>query len=160
MKTCLKLALSLMSAAALLAIVPSCEPENVPETDPTEKPDPTPEPNPEPDPDPDPTPDPAPEPEGTVIYYDNLDKEKSTANNNYFDTWTACRNMEGTGTADVTYDGFYTSVRSNWFSTGYPGASGLNGVYYSQNGSNIQVKNINSRPMCGHTGSASDLTTR
>ncbi len=142
MKTCLKLALSLMSAAALLAVVPSCEPENVPETDPTEKPYPTPEPNPEPDPDPNPTPDPAPEPEGTVIYYDNLDKEKSTANNNYFDTWTACRNMEGTGTADVTYDGFYTSVRSNWFSTGYPGASGLNGVYYSQNGSNIQVKNI------------------
>ena len=92
MKTCLKLALSLMSAAALLAIVPSCEPENVPETDPTEKPDPTPEPNPEPDPDPDPTPDSAPEQEGTVIYYDNLDKEKSTANNNYFDTWTACRN--------------------------------------------------------------------
>ena len=128
-------ALFLMSAAALLAGFPSCEPQTQPRTAP-EDPDPVIDP---------PTPPgPGSEPEETVIYYDNLDKEKSASNGNYFNTWTACRDMEGTGISDVAYDGFYTSVRSDFESRNYPGASGMNGVYYSKDGGQayIQVKNI------------------
>ena len=128
-------ALFLMSAAALLAGFPSCEPQTQPRTAP-EDPDPVIDP---------PTPPgPGSEPEETVIYYDNLDKEKSAPNGNYFNTWTACRDMEGTGISDVAYDGFYTSVRSDFESRNYPGASGMNGVYYSKDGGQayIQVKNI------------------
>ena len=131
--------LFLIVASALLAGLPSCEPQVQPGTD-IETPDPGPTP---PGPGPQP-PGPSPEPEETVIYYDSLDKEKSASNGNYFNTWTACRNMEGTGISDVTYDGFYTSVRSDFESRNYPGASGMNGVYYSKDGGQayIQVKNI------------------
>lgn len=139
-------ALLLMIAALVFAGLSSCEPEQIPTRPPTEnqEPDPDPDPDPDPEPDPDPDPDPEPEPDETVIYYDNLDKVKSTANNNYFNTWTDCRNMEGTGMSGITYDGFYTSVRSSYPSMDYPGASGVNGVYYSKDGgkSYIQVKNI------------------
>lgn len=128
----------------------ACKPESVPEKpdqeQPAPKPEPEPEPNPEPEPEPEPEPKPEPEPEPepseTVIYYDNLDKVKSDVNNNYFDTWSDCRNMEGTGIATVTYDGSYTSVRSSFSSTGYPGASGVNGVYYSKDGARIEINGI------------------
>lgn len=96
----------------------ACKPESVPEKPDQEQPAPKPEPEPEPEPEPNPEPEPEPEPSETVIYYDNLDKVKSEVNNNYFDTWSDCRNMEGTGIATVTYDGSYTSVRSSFSSTG------------------------------------------
>ena len=146
-----RLPLYLVLTAALILGLQSCEPETLPGSINTEKPGkddgdgdkPTP-PDPDPDPDPEPEPEPEPDPDGTVIYYDNLDKEKSTSNSNYFNTWTDCRNMEGTGVSSVTYDGFYSSVRSTYESSDYPGASGVNGVYYSQDGgrSYIQVKNV------------------
>ena len=128
----------------------ACKPESVPEKPdqeqpaPKPEPEPEPEPNPEPEPEPEPEPKPEPEPEPseTVIYYDNLDKVKSDVNNNYFNTWSDCRNMEGTGIATVTYDGSYTSVRSSFSSTGYPGASGVNGVYYSRDGARIEINSI------------------
>ncbi len=88
---------------------------------------------------------PEPEPEipvETVVYYDNLDKVISTSNKNYFDTWTECRNMEGSGIDGVTYTGNYSSVRNTFVSTGYPGASGNNGVYYHREGSYTSVNGI------------------
>ena len=133
--------LYLILTAALVLGLSSCKPEEMPK-----KPDSgivDPEPNPNPNPNPEPEPDPEPNPvEESVVYYDNLDKEKSTDNKNYFDTWTAGRNMEGSGIEGVSYGGSYTSVRSSWSSTGYPGASGLNGVYYSKEGSYITVDGI------------------
>lgn len=50
--------------------------------------------------------------------------------------------MEGSGIANVTYTGAYTSVRSSYPSSGYPGASGVNGVYFSKEGAWMAVNNI------------------
>lgn len=136
-----KYALFFILTAFLLAGLSSCKPEEMPK-----KPDPgivDPEPNPNPEPNPEPDPEPGPTPvEESVVYYDNLDKVKSEGNGNYFNEWELCRNMEGSGIEGVSYDGSYTSVRSSYASMGYPGASGVNGVYYSQNGSNITVSGI------------------
>lgn len=140
-----KYALFFMLTAFLLAGLSSCKPEEIPKkpdpgiVDP--KPNPNPNPNPDPNPDPEPNPGPAPV-EESVVYYDNLDKVKSEGNGNYFNTWTDGRNMEGSGIEGVSYGGSYTSVRSSWSSTGYPGASGLNGVYYSKEGSYITISGI------------------
>lgn len=129
--------------AALVLGLSSCKPEEMPKKPDPGIVDPEPNPNPEPTPNPDPEPNPGPAPvEESVVYYDNLDKVKSEGNGNYFNTWTDGRNMEGSGIEGVSYDGSYTSVRSSYASMGYPGASGLNGVYYSQNGSNITVSGI------------------
>ncbi len=103
--------------------------------------DPEPNPNPNPNPEPDPEPGPAPV-EESVVYYDNLDKVKSEGNGNYFNTWTDGRNMEGSGIEGVSYDGSYTSVRSSYASMGYPGASGVNGVYYGRTGAWTAVNGI------------------
>lgn len=134
----------LIAAIFVGGAVTSCKPELDP--DPVEKPDPKPEPKPEPEPTPDPEPEPDPEPDPepteTIVYYDNLDKVKSTSNSNYFDTWADCRNMVGTGISGVSYAGAYSSVRSSYPSTGYPGASGINGVYYRQEGSYTAVNGI------------------
>lgn len=140
-----KYALFFMLTAFLLAGLSSCKPEEMPKKPDPGIVDPEPNPNPEPtpNPDPEPNPDPVPPPvEESVVYYDNLDKVKSEVNNNYFDTWTDGRNMEGSGIDGVSYGGSYTSVRSSWSSTGYPGASGLNGVYYSKEGSYITISGI------------------
>ena len=140
-----KYALFFMLTAFLLAGLSSCKPEEMPKKPDPGIVDPEPNPNPEPtpNPDPEPNPDPVPPPvEESVVYYDNLDKVKSEVNNNYFDIWTEGRNMEGSGIEGVSYGGSYTSVRSTWSSTGYPGASGLNGVYYSKEGSYITVSGI------------------
>lgn len=125
----------------------ACKPDTEPDKPGSEivKPEPEPEPNPEPEPEPEPKPEPEPTPEPvveTVVYYDNLDKVKATDNSHYFDTWTACRNMEGSGIANVTYTGAYTSVRSSYQSSGYPGASGVNGVYFSKESAWMAVNNI------------------
>ena len=138
-----KYALFFILTAFLLVGLSSCEPEEVPKKPDSGIVDPKPNPNPEPTPNPDPEPNPGPTPvEESVVYYDNLDKVKSEGNGNYFNTWTDGRNMEGSGIEGVSYDGSYTSVRSSYASMGYPGVSGLNGVYYSQNGSNITVRGI------------------
>ena len=131
--------------AALVLGLSSCKPEEMPK-----KPDPgivDPEPNPNPEPTPNPEPEPNPEPvpppvEESVVYYDNLDKVKSEGNGNYFNTWTDGRNMEGSGIEGVSYDGSNTSVRSSYASMGYPGASGVNGVYYSRTGAWTAVNGI------------------
>ncbi len=133
--------------ASLLFGFFACKPDTEPDNPGSEivKPEPEPEPNPEPEPEPEPKPEPTPTPEPvveTVVYYDNLDKVKATDNSHYFDTWTACRNMEGSGIANVTYTGAYTSVRSSYPSSGYPGASGVNGVYFSGEGAWMAVNNI------------------
>lgn len=133
--------------ASLLFGFFACKPDTEPDKPGSEivKPEPEPEPNPEPEPEPEPKPEPEPTPEPvveTVVYYDNLDKVKATDNSHYFDTWTACRNMEGSGIANVTYTGAYTSVRSSYPSSGYPGASGVNGVYFSREGAWMSVNNI------------------
>jgi len=133
--------------ASLLFGFFACKPDTEPDKPGSEivKPEPEPEPNPEPEPEPEPKPEPEPTPEPvveTVVYYDNLDKVKATDNSHYFDTWTACRNMEGSGIANVTYSGAYTSVRSSYPSSGYPGASGVNGVYFSREGAWMSVNNI------------------
>lgn len=127
--------------ASLLFGFFACKPDTEPDKPGSEivKPEPEPEPNPEPEPEPEPTPEPVVE---TVVYYDNLDKVKATDNSHYFDTWTACRNMEGSGIANVTYSGSNTSVRSSYQSSGYPGASGVNGVYFSREGAWMAVNNI------------------
>ena len=129
--------------ASLLFGFFACKPDTEPDKPGSEivtpEPEPEPEPNPEPEPEPEPTPEPVVE---TVVYYDNLDKVKATDNSHYFDTWTACRNMEGSGIANVTYTGAYTSVRSSYPSSGYPGASGVNGVYFSREGAWMSVNNI------------------
>ena len=138
-----KYALFFMLTAFLLAGLSSCKPEEMPKKPDPGIVDPEPNPNPEPTPNPDPEPNPCPTPvEESVVYYDNLDKVKSEGNGNYFNTWTDGRNMEGSGIEGVSYDGSNTSVRSSYASIGYPGASGVNGVYYSQNGSNITVSGI------------------
>lgn len=126
--------------AALVLGLSSCKPEEMPK-----KPDPgivDPKPNPNPEPEPEPDPEPGPAPVESVVYYDNLDKVKSEGNGNYFNTWTDGRNMEGSGIEGVSYDGFYTSVRSTYVSTGYPGASGVNGVYYGRTGAWTAVNGI------------------
>lgn len=123
----------------------ACKPDTEPDkpgseiVTPEHEPEPEPNPEPEPEPEPEPTPEPVVE---TVVYYDNLDKVKATDNSHYFDTWTACRNMEGSGIANVTYTGSYTSVRSSYQSSGYPDASGVNGVYFSREGAWMSVNNI------------------
>lgn len=129
--------LPLLIIVSIIFCFSSCRPDSGPT-----KPEPgitKPEPKPEPEPEPEPGPGPS---EEAVIYYDNLDKVKSTSNNNYFNTWTAFRNMEGSGIASVTYDGFYTSVRSTFVSKDYPGASGVNGVYFSKEGAWMAVNGI------------------
>lgn len=131
--------------AALVLGLSSCKPEEMPKKPDPGIVDPEPNPNPEPTPNPDPEPNPEPVPppvEESVVYYDNLDKVKSEGNGNYFNTWTDGRNMEGSGIEGVSYGGSHTSVRSSWSSTGYPGASGLNGVYYSKEGSYITISGI------------------
>lgn len=133
--------------ASLLFGFFACKPDTEPDKPGSEivEPEPEPEPNPEPEPEPGPEPEPEPEPEPvveTLVYYDNLDKVKATDNTHYFDTWTACRNMEGSGIANVTYTGAYTSVRSSYQSSGYPNASGVNGVYFSREGAWMAVNNI------------------
>lgn len=123
----------------------ACKPDTEPDKPGSEivTPEPEPEPNPEPNPEPEPTPTPTPEPVvETVVYYDNLDNVKATDNSHYFNTWTACRNMEGSGIANVTYSGSNTSVKSSFPSSGYPGASGVNGVYFSREGAWMAVNNI------------------
>lgn len=135
----MKRAVTFLSIFLICAGVISCEPTD---TKPTPKPTPV-EPTPDPEPDPDPTPDPEPEPEpdGTVIYYDNLDKQ-ITSSPVYFDQGNELWNMEGTGTDNVTYSSSYASIRSNYSSQGYPGASGGNGIYYHNESSFISVKDI------------------
>lgn len=131
--------------ASLLFGFFACKPDTEPDKPGSEIVTPEPEPEPEPNPEPEPKPEPEPTPEPvveTVVYYDNLDKVKATDNSHYFDTWTACRNMEGSGIANVTYTGAYTSVRSSYQSSGYPGASGVNGVYFSREGAWMAVNNI------------------
>lgn len=131
--------------ASLLFGFFACKPDTEPDKPGSEivTPEPEPEPNPEPEPEPEPKPEPTPEPVvETVVYYDNLDKVKATDNSHYFDTWTACRNMEGSGIANVTYSGSNTSVKSSFPSSGYPGASGVNGVYFSREGAWMAVNNI------------------
>lgn len=133
--------------ASLLFGFFACKPDTEPDKPGSEivEPEPEPEPNPEPEPEPEPKPEPEPTPEPvveTVVYYDNLDKVKATDNSHYFDTWASCRNMEGSGIANVTYSGAYTSVRSSYPSSGYPSASGVNGVYFSREGAWMAVNNI------------------
>ena len=140
-----KYALFFILTAFLLAGLSSCKPEEMPKKPDPGIVDPEPNPNPEPtpNPDPEPNPDPVPPPvEESVVYYDNLDKVKSEVNNNYFDTWTDGRNMEGSGIEGVSYEGSYTSVRSSYASMGYPGASGVNGVYYGRTGAWTAVNGI------------------
>lgn len=142
-------ALLLMVAASLLAGLPSCEPVQVPTRPSTEKPDgsgkddsgkddsgkdqPDTPGNPE-------TPDTPVEPEGTVIYYDSLDKSPSSGA--WFDQGAAFRSPEGTGVENLGYKSAYAKIVNSWSSSGYPGASGVNGIYYTQNTSFIQVRNI------------------
>lgn len=129
--------------AALVLGLSSCKPEEIPKKPDQGIVDPKPNPNPEPTPNPDPEPNPGPAPvEESVVYYDNLDKVKSEGNGNYFNTWTDGRNMEGSGIEGVSYDGSYTSVRSSYASMGYPGASGVNGVYYGRTGAWTAVNGI------------------
>ena len=129
--------------AALVLGLSSCKPEEIPKKPDSGIVDPKPNPNPEPTPNPDPEPNPGPTPvEESVVYYDNLDKVKSEGNGNYFNTWTDGRNMEGSGIEGVSYDGLNTTVRSSYVSMGYPGASGVNGVYYSRTGAWTAVKGI------------------
>lgn len=129
--------------ASLLFGFFACKPDTEPDKPGSEIVTPEPEPEPEPNPGPEPEPTPTPEPVvETVVYYDNLDKVKATDNSHYFDTWTACRNMEGSGITNVTYSGAYTSVRSSYPSSGYPSASGVNGVYFSREGAWMAVNNI------------------
>lgn len=140
-----KYALFFILTAFLLAGLSSCKPEEMPKKPDPGIVDPEPNPNPEPtpNPDPEPTPEPVPPPvEESVVYYDNLDKVKSEGNVNYFNTWTDGRNMEGSGIEGVSYDGLNTTVRSSYVSMGYPGASGVNGVYYGRTGAWTAVNGI------------------
>ena len=114
----------------------SCEPEK-PVT-PIIPPTPGPAPNPGPEPTPEPTPE--PEPEESVIYYDNLDG--STTSGVWFDQAGSCFNPEGSGCDDLSYASSSAKVIATYPSSGYPGASGKNGVYYLGTSSYIQVRNI------------------
>lgn len=112
----------------------SCEPEKpvTPIIPPT--------PGPDPNPGPDPTPTPETEPEESVIYYDNLDG--STTSGVWFDQALSCFNPEGSGCDDLLYASSSAKVIATYPSSGYPGASGKNGVYYLGTSSYIQVRNI------------------
>lgn len=136
----------LLIATATACGLHSCETEPVPTPAPTKPAEPEEKPdkpdNPDDKPDKPDTPDDKPDaPEEIVIYYDNLDKDIASSNN-WFNTWTGFRNMEGTGIETVSYGGANTSVRNTFSSTGYPGASGMNGVYYSRGNAYIEVKGI------------------
>lgn len=158
-------ALLLMVAASLLAGLPSCEPVQVPTRPSTEKPDgsgkddsgkddsgkdqPDTPGNPE-------TPDTPVEPEGTVIYYDSLDKSPSSGA--WFDQGAAFRSPEGTGVENLGYKSAYAKIVNSWSSSGYPGASGVNGIYYTQNTSRFATFHCLTTPAC--TGLASDSIIR
>ena len=101
---------------------------------------PTPGPAPNPGPEPTPEPTPEPEPEESVIYYDNLDG--STTSGVWFDQAGSCFNPEGSGCDDLLYASSSAKVIATYPSSGYPGASGKNGVYYLGTSSYIQVRNI------------------
>ena len=59
-----------------------------------------------------------------------------------FDQAGSCFNPEGSGCDDLSYVSSSAKVIATYPSSGYPGASGKNGVYYLGTSSYIQVRNI------------------
>ena len=81
------------------------------------------------------------QPEETVIFYDDLDK--ATASGKWLDQWDGYINATGIGSSNISYVGTYLKTLNTFVSTGYPGASGANGIFCSaQNGTTLSIDGI------------------
>lgn len=83
---------------------------------------------------------------GKVIYEDNLDKATYSSSTVYIDQWDDYINATGEGAADVYYTGMTVSIRNNFTSKGYPGASGKNAFNLGGDGVTLTVHDISLSP--------------
>lgn len=77
----------------------------------------------------------------SLVYYDNIDKVKCTSGI-WYNLAEAYLNPVGSGCDALSYESSYAKVNSAFESLGYPGASGVNSVYFAQGGSYIKIKGI------------------
>ncbi|WP_455498393.1 DNA/RNA non-specific endonuclease [Coprobacter sp.] len=82
-----------------------------------------------------------------TVYYDNLDKTTWTGSGNpYIDQWDGYINATGTGAENIEYIGRTVSIRNNFQSTGYAGASRNNAFYFGGTDAYVTVNNIQLHP--------------
>ena len=78
-----------------------------------------------------------------TVYYDNLDKAIwSGSGNPFIDQWDGYINATGTGAENIEYTGRTVSVRNNFQSSGYAGASRKNAFYFGGKDAYVTVNNI------------------
>lgn len=80
-----------------------------------------------------------------TVYYDNLDKATGSGNP-YIDQWDGYINATGTGAENIEYTGRTVSIRNNFQSMGYSGASGKNAFYFGGANAYVTVNNIQLQP--------------
>lgn len=82
-----------------------------------------------------------------TVYYDNLDKATwSGSGNPFIDQWDGYINATGTGAENIEYTGRTVSVRNNFQSSGYAGASRKNAFYFGGKDAYVTVNNIQLQP--------------
>lgn len=82
-----------------------------------------------------------------TVYYDNLDKATwSGSGNPFIDQWDGYINATGTGAENIEYTGRTVSVRNNFQSSGYAGASRKNTFYFGGKDAYVTVNNIQLQP--------------
>lgn len=82
-----------------------------------------------------------------TVYYDNLDKAIWNGSGNpYLDAWNGFINATGTGAENIEYVGRTVSIRNNFQSTGYAGASRNNAFYFGAADAYVTVNNIQLQP--------------
>lgn len=82
-----------------------------------------------------------------TVYYDNLDKAIwSGSGNPFIDQWDGYINATGTGAENIEYTGRTVSVRNNFQSSGYAGASRKNAFYFGGKDAYVTVNNIQLQP--------------
>lgn len=136
--------LKLAAAACLLYLVPACDTIENTTGDNGSQSGETVDDNPGTGTDPDGTGQPE-EAVKTLIYYDNLDREK--ANEAYYlDQGSGFVNATGPGAAGTAYSGQGISVRSSYSSRGYDGASGVNALNFGFDNRKVLISGITLAP--------------
>ena len=93
-----------------------------------------------------------------TVYYDNLDKAIwSGSGNPFIDQWDGYINATGTGAENIEYTGRTVSVRNNFQSSGYAGASRKNAFYFGGKDAYVTVNNIQLQPGQTSFSSLSDV---
>lgn len=79
-----------------------------------------------------------------VIFYDSFDKVEAGGDYPWLNVeWQVYSDARGSGASGVSYDASYVTLRSNFISQGYPGASGLNNAYFNDRDSWLVIKDVN-----------------